>query len=96
MSEDGVSRGHDRRFLAAVGAVGRAPGDVLFRYFFSGGLFALVASAGLVVKERRILGLRDEGGLSSPHAWVYGKWPPADARRVAPGTGVERRGPTLG
>ena len=39
-------------------------------------------SSGL--RKDAVLGRRDEGGLGSPHARVYGKWPPADARRVAP------------
>ena len=50
------------------------------------GFFALGGqwgSSGL--RKDALLWRRDEGGLGSPHARVYGKWPTADARRVAPG-----------
>ena len=51
VSEDGASRGHGDVSGAAVGAVGRASGEVLFPEFFFGG-FCLFArgwtSGGLV------------------------------------------------
>ena len=56
VSEDGASRGHEDVAPAAVGAVGRASGYVLFRvFFFWGGLFALGGPVQVWwVKERRI------------------------------------------
>ena len=56
--------------------------------FWTGGQLQLECglawgSSGL--RKDALLWRRDEGGLGSPHARVYGKWPPDDARRVAPG-----------
>ena len=63
----------------------RGRAEFLRRVFALGGQWG---SSGL--RKDALLGRRDEGGLGSPHARVYGKWPPADARRVAPGTGRSR------
>ena len=54
--------------------------------FVRAGIFALGGqwgSSGL--RKDALLWRRDEGGLGSPHVRVYGRWPTADARRVAPG-----------
>ena len=71
----GRGAGERVRYLCSPAAL-----KVTKRVFALGGQWG---SSGL--RKDALLWRRDEGGLGSPHVRVYGRWPTADARRVAPG-----------